>query len=940
MRVPRISLILALGLFLSQEVRAQDSYAEIAGRAVVPTEFQMRNPNPAIKERATEIIELPASNTEVILVAQGDTLRDRTSPAGSFSFKQLPVGPVHLSISFANYEPFSETIDLVPGKNVVIVAFRKKTETLDAAVVKDKMPVVTQRGDTLVYHARAVAQREGDYAIDLLRQFPGVEVKDGQIVVTGKQVKRSYVNGALVFGLDPMASMEYLKADQVTTMDVYDEADPADRLDGITRERQRVINIKTKDPIFKTMDLQVRALAGADQQPRDDGRAQLRYTLGTNAHFFSELKQLSADVATGNIGMRSSSINLTPGPLSTYTDNTDLKLGFNRYWVSPLFGNGLQVAYTFGHEKNRSRRRTLQEYFETAGIPDRTTDNETDATSRVQRHGMTASYNYRTGKKVSFGWQHGLDLSRNESARDLLEQVSVGGGDPMRREESSRSDTRSWQLRESVNLNFLKPGKSLPALTLSMQMGRNRLDSWDLDTLASSYTKRYLTKEGRGLSRNWTAQARQSLWNWRPKNTTNPEQMLRSFQLTAEYRFNWSSQKREQAAWDLWGTPDPLVNAANTFDFTYASMLNSLELQAQYIRSANFVVMARLAAQAERVTDDERIPAIDPVKRVYWRLSPTVNMSLKGVTVSFSSMARVPSVEQLRRWVNDTNPLALIAGNPDLKQSQSYTLSVGKHTMGKATNHVLTWDARAEMEVNPIVSKTTFYASDTVLDAYNGYQVKAGSTLMRSENSDYGFSASGNAMLSSQWGGKWKVASMIRPSLSFRFLPQYFGEVLDRTAEWTPSLNASGSMFPVQNTLISFNANLAYIRAKSQAGTMDRQAVRSNLTIGVKTDFLKRAFFNGDWSWVRFDDLTAPEMGSDVHRLNLSLGIGLLKDKALKISISGIDLLRGGTLYSVAAGPSSLTRTWTPVYGRYFLIDISYRFNNNTSSGNMMMGTR
>ena len=298
-------------------------------------------------------------------------------------------------------------------------------------------------------------------------------------------------------------------------------------------------------------------------------------------------------------------------------------------------------------------------------------------------------------------------------------------------------------------------------------------------------------------------------------------------------------------------------------------------------------------------------------------------------------MARVPSVEQLRRWINDTNPLALVAGNPDLKQTRAYSLSVGKHTMSKSPNHVFGWDARAEMEVNPIVSKTTFYASDTVLDAYNGYQVKAGSTLMRSENSDYGFSASGNAVLSSQWGGKWKVASMIRPALSFRSLPQYFGEVLDRTAEWTPSLNASGSMFPVRNTQLSFNADLAYIRAKSQAGTMDCQAVRSTLTFGVKTDFLKRAFFNGNWSWLRFDDLTAPEMGSDVHRLNLSLGISLLKDKALKISLSGIDLLRGGTLYTVVTGPSSLTRTWTPVYGRYFLIDISYRFNNH-SGGNML----
>ena len=56
--------------------------------------------------------------------------------------------------------------------------------------------------------------------------------------------------------------------------------------------------------------------------------------------------------------------------------------------------------------------------------------------------------------------------------------------------------------------------------------------------------------------------------------------------------------------------------------------------------------------------------------------------------------------------------------------------------------------------------------------------------------------------------------------------------------------------------------------------------------------------------------------------------IGLLKDKALKISLRGVDLLRGGSLYNVAVNPSSIIQTWTPVYGRYFLIDITYRFNN------------
>jgi hypothetical protein len=47
-----------------------------------------------------------------------------------------------------------------------------------------------------------------------------------------------------------------------------------------------------------------------------------------------------------------------------------------------------------------------------------------------------------------------------------------------------------------------------------------------------------------------------------------------------------------------------------------------------------------------------------------------------------------------------------------------------------------------------------------------------------------------------------------------------------------------------------------------------------------------------------------------------------------------VDLLRNGSIYSITMGPSSVTHTLTPVYGRYFVLDISYCFNN--SGGKVM----
>lgn len=911
----------------AQSQEAASRTAEIVGKAYRQLAMNAPAP-PGLQQEDRKItVEVPMSTVEVTVVAGKDTLRTETNVAGAFRFKGLAPGRVTLSMADTpGLAPFSESFELMPGENVVIIA-RQTKEELEAAVVSAESPIMTMRGDTLVYHMAALNVQPGDYAVDLLKQMPGVEVRNGQIYVAGEAVRRTYVNGALIFGLNPMAPMENLQAEQIIEMEVYDERNPQEKLDGVARRKERVMNVRTRNPIFSTTDLQVRALAGADQQTAEDSRAQLRYTAGVNAHFFSELKQLWADAVTGNVGMHSSALSVSPTAQSTYLENTDLALGYNRYWENALLGNGLETSYRFGHQWTRSRSRTLQEYFETAGIPARLVDRENTVTGRTNTHSISTNYNYRTGKVLTFGWSQRFQLSRDETGTRNLEQTTVAGGTPMLRDEKGSKDNRSWTLGESLTFNF-RGKKPLPSLSFTMQLGQNKLDAWDLDTLASSYSKRYLTKAGDGLSQSYNVTLGQAFLIRQQME----EGRLQRSQLQARYMFAYSSQHRRQEAYDLYGSPDPVVNAANTFDFTYASLRHSLDLQFSYYSNA-FILQAGLTAEAEKVTDHERIPAYGTNDKPFYRLLPSFNVSYKGVSLSFISTARIPSTEQLRRWVDDANPLSLIAGNPDLKQSISYTLSVGKNGVQTGSNkHMLLWNLRAQFEDAPIVSRTLFFSVPTVLDEYGGYRVAAGSTLLRSENADYRLDLSGSLTFSSQWGGGWKVSTRLEPSFSFRSTPQYFAQVLERTREYSPMLRMHGTMFPLRNLTVDIDNDIAYVRAVNASGSMDRQTLRNQLIVNVDLDFLKNAFLSGRYSWVAVRSFDLAVMNNDVHRLDLSVGVNLL-GKRLKIALSGIDLLQGGSFYSIAMGPSSVTQSWRPVYGRYFLLDISYRFNNSGSNG-------
>jgi hypothetical protein len=877
-----------------------------------------------------EYLDLPIPGIEVILVSAGDTLRTKTDDTGKFIFSGIASRAVTLSMVDDDYAPFSETFALMPGENIVIVPRQRKTETLDAASVAAERPIMTMKGDTLVYHAAALTVREGDFAIDLLMQMPGVEADrtTGQIRISGKDVARSYVNGALVFGLNPMASMQHLRAEQVVTMEVFDETDPEEIIDRRAREKQRVINITTKDPVFDVTDLQFRAIAGADETKQEDGKRQYRYAAGTNAHFFSELVQLSADAVTNNVGMNSSDINAVPGPQSTYRASTDLELGFNKYWESPLYGNGLNTRYLYTHVRTSSRRRALQEYFETAGMPAHTMEEESSTSRLIENHRFETGFAYRTGKFAVVTWRQQFNLSRNRSDGQSSGSTVYGGMAPMLREETSFSGSRGWDLSESVNFRFKagKNNKPGPDLTLSVMLRQNDLDSWSLDTLASSYTKRYLTKEGNELQQFWQGQLSQILYEFRKDR--------RLFQLTGQYGVQYHLQTRVQEAYDLYGVAKPVINMTNTYDYTYSNLDHEFSIQSRFNTGDNRIpmVLFNIAFHVDHVIDRERLPEAYSGNKTYYFLTPTFNFLTGRIAWSLGSSYHIPAVEQLRPRIDDTHPLSLVAGNPDLKKSQAYSFGISSAgNRLQAKKWTTTWNTRFQYETTPLVQRTLFYQQETVLDEYDGYRVPAGASVNRTENADFALTANVTLNASTRLSllkGRLRPTITLQPKLDYRLIPQYFGEVLDRLSEWTPSLNATVTAPLWTGAQATLKGSVSYIHATSREGEMDRKALRGRLDLDVKTEFLRYGYFTGLYSWQPVRDLTAPERNRDFQQLDLAVGVNLL-GKDLKICLRGIDLLRSGSVYSITMSPSSVTHTWTPVYGRYFVLDISYRFNNS-----------
>lgn len=181
--------------------------------SIVGFYFYRTEPSASTSVRFT--FDNPVSNAEVVLIADGDTLKTSTSPggleAGEFEFSGITYKLVTLSLECkSGYDPNADSVtpyqgsfELMPGKNIVYIP----TERVDGRdlFLSSKVPIITMKGDTWVYHFADMKTREEDYIVEMLGGMPGVVInkRKGQVTISGNAVHKTEVNGAYVFALDP-----------------------------------------------------------------------------------------------------------------------------------------------------------------------------------------------------------------------------------------------------------------------------------------------------------------------------------------------------------------------------------------------------------------------------------------------------------------------------------------------------------------------------------------------------------------------------------------------------------------------------------------------------------------------------------------------------------------------------------------------------------------
>ena len=872
-------------------------------------------------------LRIPLPYAAVTVRHGADSVSAVTNKEGRFVIKNLEPGTVFLRVSMLGYDGFADSLKIDAGQNIMIFTLKSLDEQLKSAKVVSDIPVLKQIKDTLVYNPLGVDTKEGDKALEILKQLPGFEINDkGGIKVLGEKVTRTYVNGKLIFGDEVLTPANILLASDVKDIRVYDETTDEARAKGLKNSRKRrVMNIRTHEDIDNAMDIAATAVLGAETQKNEDGSLRPRYAAGASAGYYSEHTVISSNVIANNLSMTSPTAKtiffFPPAPQKEERKDISANLTLSRWWGDRSYGNSSTFTYNFGHRKAGSYRHSSTDYFATASSPQRHYEDTTSGSSLQNAHQFYLMLNLKKTplKSIMYTLSATVNDLRNSGANSIRESSPSAVRSQM---ESTYDRDRNWDvgqmLRWSSDESIL--GSFFPTLSVDFSFGNSDGSGWVLDTLASSFNRRQLESGSIGRSRYLRAIAGGSgIISNTPKSTVS---------MDLNYIVETSHSRSVKTSWQLFGTDEAQLYQGNSFNYTYNKLSHGPMVdfsihtpKADLTVGSNFTFLS--------VIDDENVPVSGELRESVkgnW-FTPEPHLSFRhqcGLEAGVNTTSTIPSKEQIRPRIDDSNPLSLQGGNPALKPST--ILSSSLRYSWRNIERQAFWSASVNLNLtlNPISAKSLYFWEETPLSEYDGYKAPAGATLFTYSNSGPAFQIS--PYLGFQKRFKfWKMT--VSPTLTCRYSnsEQYIGNEAIRLDEVSPDMMVQANMSPSKWLRINVRGSLSQTISRNSNGDLLANYVKPAFKINPTITIAKYGYLSASYELSWYHRLEGS--GSDFRNVFLYAyaGYRFFKGK-LEVRLSGNDLLNTANTYTELIGADSFTQNWTPCFGRYVTLGVLFNF--------------
>ena len=604
-----------------------------------------------------------------------------TNGDGHFAIPRLPAGEYILQVTLIGYEitrrDFSVTDGDVDAGKVMMSVQAVEIEPLVVSI--EHVPFINRR-DTLSYNAAAFETPPNASVEDLLRRLPGIEVADdGSIKAQGEDVQNVLVDGKEFFGGDATIATRNLPADAVKQVDVYDKQSDMAEFTGIADgNEERTLDLKLREEAKVGYFGRTNGAFGSDvnNEARLGGSAanDARYDGSLNVNRFSPSGQYALIVNANNVNQGRGGGGGGSGFGQT------MNIGIN---ASNDFGedNWLRSSY-FYNERDNERNSTVQQQAllssNIASLVDRL--NNSESNNQNHRVNLNGQIEFSEGSQLRVRMNGNIRTSGSTNSSNQETHNAAGGllnsaitnhvvdGDDLGGDARLTWRKRLGQSGRSLVAEVrsrISDHDELGELTSEVTgLGGGRGDS---GRSGGSLEPEYILQEQVEDGRSWNNSARLSLTQ--PLGQGNILEVFGQANATGE--------DRDNPVYDL-VDGSRLLNErqSNGFEraYTYYNVGTRYNRNNQRYRLVTGLQVRRSNLDGLIRNRDERIA------NGYTHVMPNMNFRMEvkeghNVNFRYTTSTREPSLTELQPFVNNTNPLNIYAGNPDLVPEYTHRLN-------------------------------------------------------------------------------------------------------------------------------------------------------------------------------------------------------------------------------------------------------------------------
>ncbi|GMQ23380.1 TonB-dependent receptor [Algoriphagus sp. oki45] len=881
--------------------------------------FNSFSQNYTVKGRVLEYGKsepVPYANILLLSVSDSSQVTGTISEIdGEFEMNNIREGEYLFKIQYLGYQDYYKTISIRSNLDLGAISIREEATALGEVVVAARRSTGTQRSDTTMYNADAFKTMKDASAQVLIEKLPGVVSEGGVLQAQGEAIAQILVDGKPFFGNDVQSALQNLPAEVILSIEIFDQKSEKAQLSGFDDgERLKTINIITKPNRRKGQFGKMTAGYGTDD----------RYLVGASVNAFNEDQRFTFTGLSNNVNLLNYS-----SDANTQSDGrpqegivTTNILGMN---YTDLWGEKIKVtgSYQYSNRENVGIISRFRDFVTTDG-----SDQEYSEVSRDVRvnneHSADLRLDYNPDAKNRILYIPRL-RARFETENSGFFGETTDGQNLINQVENARiGDYSEFDFfnRLLYSHKFNKPGRTVTLRTFYHR-------GWDNDESERTAKNTYFEESGERVEQIDQLTTRDRVGNRWEVGLSFTEALSEKSQIEIEYEVGNRDNDSEQLIFNVEGgdfeTGIMMLDTALSNVFQSDYLTQEFELGYQY-STENFKMQTEVQYQNADLDNSQEFPqpfalqrnfkAILPTARLEYKFSPTTNIQL-----DYDTRTAEPQVRQLQPVIDNSNPLQLRTGNPDLDQSYSHQFRVRFRSQNPDTDKSWFLFASSSL-VNNFISNSTFIA-DEPTEIQDGIILEKGSQLNSPVNLD----------------GYWDMRSWLSYGMPLDFIKSKLnlnlgGGVTRRPGQVNDQIGFNNSQristgFSINSSIsdqIDFNiwSRSSFNRVENtlNANLNDRffqQRFRVNFNWIIWEGFIYRLDLNH-----QINSGLSEGFDNNFSLINMSIGKKIFQNQRGEISIMVYDLLGQNANVRRNITETFIEDIQTNVLQRYFMLSFTY----------------